>query len=352
MTDGPEEFRRVGAQLGLALSPADPAPFDTRFALDGLVDGVRVHVAQWIAQSVHVDFAAFLDPPADLRLSVRPAGLASRLGELLGRHDIPTGDAAFDAALDVHADEPARAQALLTPPVRAALLAWARSGARFELTDEGVSLYVIPGTYSTLDVADIVANVRAAAALAARVDEALRGVPSSARLAPDIAAWRAYAGAHALAFSASPLRATGVLHGAHLTARAVATDGGAYGVELRLRFEAPLSWVLRVRPARFFDFLERTGDASPAATGDADFDREFRVTTTDPARTRALLDADVRAALVALHRGDGAVVLDADGLAVRTAAMTDPAGFGAIVDRVAVVAQKLQRRAAPYRGGA
>lgn len=350
MTDGPEEFRRVGAQLGLALSPAEPAPYDTRFALDGLVDGVRVHLQQWMGQFVHVDFAAFLDPPADLRLSVRPAGVASRLGELLGRHDIRTGDADFDAALDVHADEPARAQALLTAPVRAALLAWAGSNARFELTDEGVSLYVVPGAYSTLDVDDIVANVRAAAALAARVNEALRGVPSSTRLAADIAAWRAYAGAHALAFSASPLRATGALHGAWLAARAVATEGGAYGVELRLRFEAPLPWSLRVRPARFFDFLERTGEASPAATGDADFDREFRVTTTDPARTRALLDADVRAALLGLHRGDGAVLLDADGLSVRTAAMTDPAGFGDIVDRVAVVAQKLQRRAAPYRG--
>lgn len=353
MSIGFEQFTLVANELGLRMDPTESKFLSSRITLDGEVDSARVLVEQWVGQWVHVDFCAFIDPPADLRLSIRTAGLAAKLGELLGKHDIEVGDPAFDAAFDIKADEPARAEALLTPALRDSLLAWKKSNAQFYVTDEGVFLSVMVGGVvpsSTLDVETLVANTRALAALARSFSVALRGVPSSTILAAHVDAWRAYAATHGLEFSASPLRAWGNLGGAPFVARATAVDDHAYGVDLRLRFERPLPWLLRVRPARFFDFLERTGDAAHEATGDAEFDRELRVTTGDPAAMKALLDDGVRAALLELHRAEGDILVDSDGLSVRSKTMADPSTFGGIVDRVAIVAQTLREPGRQNRG--
>jgi hypothetical protein len=351
MTLGFEPFQWAARQLGVRMEPAESKLLSDRIVLDGTVNGIRVHIVQTKGEIVWVDFAAYLDPPADLRLSVRPAGLASKLGVLLGRHDIEVGEKEFDSAFDIKADEPARAKAFLTPGLREALLTWKKTGAEFWITDEEVHLWTRPGAWSTHSGETIVADARAVAALARTASDALHAVPASTQFAAHVDAWRGYATTHGFAFSASPLRVIGALSGASFVARAVAVSNHDWGVELRLQFTQQLPWFVRVRPSRLFDFLERTGNAVHLATGDAAFDHEFRVTTADAEKTKAFVDADVRSALMELHRDQGGVVLDSDGVSVRTNAMTDPASFGGIVDRVAAVARKLNERAAPYRTG-
>lgn len=344
MTIGFEQFKWAADTLGLHMEPQSSSLLSSRVSLDGAVDGTRVEVEQWAGEFVHVDFTAYLQPPADMGLSIHTAGLASKLGKLFGRHDIAVGDPGFDAAFVVKADEPARAEALLTPALREALLGWKKSGAAFYVTDDRVRLYVLPGAYSTLGAADLVANARAVAGLARALDVALIDVPPSTALAPHIDAWRAYAVTHGLGFSSSPLRAWGSLDASPFVARATANSDHAHGVDLWMQFAQRLPFFLRVRHARFFDFLERTGDAAHTETGDVGFDRELRVTTTDPARAKVILDDVVRAALLDLQRVDGDVVLDPVGLSVSTKTMSDPATFGRIVDRVAAVARTLHAR--------
>lgn len=341
MTIGFDQFAWVARLHGLSMEPKESALLSSYVALDGEVDGVRVHVRQWVGQFVHVELSAFVDPPADMRLSIRTAGLGTKLGHLLGKHDVDVGDPAFDEAFEVKGDEPERVKALLTPELRAGLLAWKRANASFYVTDEGAFLFTLPGAYSTLSAETLEANLLATVSLARALREALRHVPPSTVLAAHVEAWSEYAASHGLGFAASPLRAWGTLDGSAFVARAVAVANHDYGVDLRLRFPVRLPWSISVRPARFFDFLERTGDAVRIVTGDPDFDHELHVVTTDPAGAKAFLDDDVRAALLGLHRDEGDLSLDADGMSVRTKTMTDPAGFGRIVDRVARVAHDL-----------
>jgi hypothetical protein len=332
----------VAQELGLRLSPEKPSALDADVHLDGVVEGVRVHVHQWQAQFVHLFFTAQLELPLDLRLDIKPAGIVSKVGELLGKHDIHTGDEAFDAAFDVHGDEPDRVKALLTPAVRASLLGWKKANADFRLTDDGVQLFVLAGVYSTKAADEIIPDIRATAALVRTVSVASEQIPPSALLANQIAEWQTYAARASFEVSASPLRMCGSLDGASFVARAVAVEGGEWGVDLQLRFATPLPWRIHVRPARFFDFMEATGDAKRGKTGNEEFDEELRITTADPERTRVLLNDDTRAALLALHREHGAVVLDSEGLSIRTASMVAPHAFPALFPHVARVAHELR----------
>lgn len=349
-TPGFDVYESVAAELGLTIHPKDPSLLAARITLEGSVDGLPVHVRQIRGDIIFLDVGVDLEPRLDLRLSIRNAALTSKIGSWFGRHDIQIGDAELDAACDVKGAEPARVQALFTPAVREALRALVGTAANFQLTDERLFFWQALGAYRTPSRDELLQAIRIGTDLARAVIAALEGVPSSTVLAPYVEAWREYAGAHGLRFSASPLRVFGTLDGASVRAHATATSDDAYGVELRLAFASPLPWYVRVRPTRFFDFLERTGDADHENTGDEAFDRELRLTTTHAAEVLAFLDADLRKALLALHQEQGAVVLEPSGLAVRTDRMTSPEEFGRILGHVTVVARRFESRSAPYRG--
>lgn len=348
MSYGYEDFAEIARKLGFRIDPPQANRWSGTHTIEGVLDGIWIRAHQWQGQYVHVELSAYFDPPADLRLTIQPAGVVSKLGHFLGAHDIEVGDPAFDSAFDVKGDEPERVKALLTPTVQRALIAWKKAGVPFRVTDEQISYWTTPGTYSSFNQAELENELRATAGLARVLSDALRSVPSSSILAPHVEAWRAYAGARGLAFSASPLRVAGTLDGASIVARATAVDDAAWGVDVRLRFAEPLPFLLRVRPKRIFDFLELSM-AVHVEMNDEAFDRELRVTTAEPNAARAFLSGEVVAALLALHLEEGDVSLDSEGLAVRTKSMTDPALFGRIVDRVAIVTAKLHAHAGPYR---
>ncbi len=356
MSSHAEELGWVGRQLGLRLGTDwSYVSGAAVMALDGHVDGVRVHVHHvqpWKDSFARLTISAYLSPPGDLRLWIRPSYVARE--DLVPAHDVQVGDAAFDEAFDVRADEPSRARALLTPALRAHLGSWLRPGAhlRFHVTDEEVRLDGGSNLATPLGTARLLGDVQAAARLATAMNESLRGVPSAAHLVAHAETWRDYAALRGLAFSASPLAVIGTLEGASFAARATPVGRSGYGVDVRLRFAAPLPWLLKVRAARFFDFLDALiGPAEGAhlKTGDAPFDAAMCVSTTAPEPVLAFLDAPIRAALLALLRDDEAVVMDHEGIAVRTETMADPQELARIAERIAVVARKLHDSAGPYR---
>jgi hypothetical protein len=348
MTIGYDMFAKVAADLGFTIEPRENRLLLAEHTIEGSLDGVHVKVWQWQGQFVHVEYTAWLSPPADMRLHVQREGIVGKLGHLFGKHDIEVGDPEFDRAWKVKADEPARAQALLNPEVRKVLAAWKKADLNVRITDETVHFWMIPGSYRTVAQDELVQNIRALAAIVTVLNAAMKNVPPSTALAPHVDAWRAYANARGLQFSASPLRVTGKLEGSNVVARAVAIEDDAWGVDLSLAFETRLPFGLEIRAARFFDFM-RSGEAPRVELGDAEFERELCVTSTEPPKAKAFLDESVRRALLELHRSAGDVQLDARGISVRTKSMTDPSAFGQIAERVATVARKLSEQAGPYR---
>ncbi|MGE0791218.1 MAG: hypothetical protein AB7S26_36430 [Sandaracinaceae bacterium] len=348
MTFGYPTMKVVADELGLRIDPPEQPLFGGVHTLHGELGGVRVYVRQWQGQFAHLELTAYLDPPADMRLSIEPAGVIARLGHALGRRGIEVGDPRIDGAFDVRADEPERARALLDPQVCAALLAFKRANTRFHVSDEAIFFAPIQGAYSSPSREELTHDIRAIVRLASAIHDAMRHVPSSTMLATYIDAWRAHAHAHDLQFSATPLRVWGMVEGTWVGARATAAEGG-YGVDVRLRFTPRLPFDLHVRPVRFFDFLPRAGGAVHTKTGDAAFDREFCVTTTQEARARAFLDARIRGVLETLRREHGDVVLSQDGLSVRASSMTDPTMFTRVAERAVSMARVLHDQAGPYR---
>jgi hypothetical protein len=328
---GDLDLNRAADQLGLRLG---------RDRLDGSVDGSPVHVSCWsdymhgVQGGLHIGFAVGLNPPLDMRLSVARASLADKIGDLVGKHDIRVGDAPFDDAFTIRADEPARASALLTPWLRQRLAPWRNIGG-FCLNDNGVHAHIVSNVGARVTAEDVVRDVRALVALAKAVDEAARAVPPSARLVEHVNAWRAYAAANSFAFAPSPLRIGGEIGASEFVARAAPVpDESTYGVDLRLRFQERLPFALHVRPAQFLEVFDRVTGESFVKTGHAYFDDALRVSSNDAAAATAFLNEHVRTALLDLHRAEGHVTLDSEGLAVRTRRMIPPDEFARMIERI------------------
>lgn len=354
-------LQHLAAQLGLRLEPTEQALLTTTAQLSGLVDGTYVELHQWQADFLHVYLRAYLAPPADLGLALAPSTLGAKIGALLGRHDTQVGDAAFDDAFVLHAQETARAQALFTPALRETLLAWHKAKVDFVVTDE--SVYVaLPmvalwgtGAFTSREVIpaeQLLDNLRAAIGLAHAFDAAIRTLPPAEALAGHVAAFRAYAEANHLAFSPSPLEVHGHLGNAQLFAHPKVLAEGVV-VALELRFDAPLPATLHVRPRRLLDVFSRLKvRGAPTPTGDEAFDDAFHAELADGSAAKQWLTEPVRSALVALQTDVGEVELNARGLRVTTRALPPAEAFAGIFDRLCQVERELRvaiQAAGPYR---
>lgn len=348
MTLGFDEFAWVGQVLGLSLSPAEDSLLAGSLTLDGTVDGVLVHAHHWRGQYVHLEITAYLDPPADFTFRIHPAGLFEKIASFLGGHDVEVGEPVFDAAYEVGSEEPDRARALLTPAFREVLMAW-KNASHFDVREDRVAFWTIPGSYSTMGATVLRDAIKSVAGLARAASLALPGVPPSARLAGEIAAWRTHAEQHGLTLTTSPLRLVGKLGGSVFAARVVAKRDAPYGVELNTRFEEPLPFYLQVEPASFRDVFRSETEGTRIKTGDRAFDDVFRMVAAEPEKANAFLDEELRGALLGLHAEEGELALRGDGISIRTKRLVPPEAFERIVDRLAAVGEKLQRRAGPYR---
>jgi hypothetical protein len=344
-------LKHVSQQLHLRMEPDEQARWTTTALLSGVVDGTYVEIEQWQADFVHVYVRAHLTPPADLGLTVEPAGVGAKIGELLGKHDVHVGDEAFDDAFLVHASDEERAKQLFTPEVKATLMDWKKAGVDFVVTDESVflTLPMVPlwgtGALTTRDVIapeDLLANLRATVALAKTLDGALRALPPSSLLARQAGAFRAYAAAHGLAFSASPLEVHGHMGGARFFVHP-RVGSAQVTAAVSLRFDVPLPATIRVRPRSQLDLFERLKSLGKSSvTGDTAFDAVFHVLVADASPAAAWLTEPVRHAMVALQEGFADVELDRRGITLATRGPTEPAAFAGLLDRACQLERSLR----------
>ena len=115
---------------GLRLTPSSGPWFArTDAVVSGAVDGVSVRVDVQVQAGAERSVAftrcvAVRAAPVAGTVAVVPDTPLRSVGRWLGMQDVAVGDADFDAAWVVKADDPAVARALLDAPVRAALGRW------------------------------------------------------------------------------------------------------------------------------------------------------------------------------------------------------------------------------------
>ena len=348
---GIDGFRAAATTLGLRLEAPD-VPWwrnNSVAMLEGLVDGTRVLVQQGnIAPWMRVYFHAALEPALDLGLGVSLRG--SYVGQKVGLSQPPLDNASFEQAFDIKAREPWRLAAFLTPAMREALIGWhkarlwerdaaTKNSLELWVTDESVIVRIQTNALGfgvssqALVTEELIRDIRATAALARQVNEVAKVVPPASVLAPQAAAWQAFASTHGLAFFGSPLRMSGVFAGHTFAARAAFLDNGDYGVELTMPFARPLPFYLRLgEKSGLFEAPRSYPDAwaewaSRHKTGDATFDAELRVVSVDPDAQNALLSPELRKALLDLQRMNEHVHMTTESVSVRTKRMVAPEAF-------------------------
>ena len=163
----------LARQLGARISPpGGPGLFHDAIHVSGLFEGRPFAIHRHIGKGSFVEFRTTLVPGLDLGLAIRPSGLVASLQEVFGAVDVAVGDAAFDAAFAVRADDPARAAAFLSPALRSAIAPCAE--APLSIDDEGVSLHYGLGLLGASEGADLVQGALRSITTIARAMDAAR----------------------------------------------------------------------------------------------------------------------------------------------------------------------------------
>ena len=335
-------YRRLAAQLGMRLSPEDPGMMTFAFTLAGELDDHPGWLQRVCGSGARIEITAPLERHLDLGLAVHRSGLVSRVAELFGKRDVQVGDPAFDAAFAIRGDEPERVQALLTPRVRAELMAVRASD--FELSDAELSS---TRGVDREDAAHLEQALREAVRVARSVEEAASAVPPALALRAHHEAWSKLALDGHLARGATPLWLGGRLGTCWVLALAQRKSASEISLELSARAEQPLPERLVVqRRARGAGALL---SARRQPTGDERFDDAFDVLVAErPER----LDPEVRARLLELD-AIGPVFLDAQRIEVRTdAAALEPARVPIVLDDLRSVLEGLASAAKDAPGAA
>lgn len=295
--------------------------------------------------------AGRLDTPLDLGLSIRRHGFLNDLFE--GSRDVPIGDAPFDTAFLVQADEDHRARALLTPVLRRLLLDQLRRGPDFVLSDQGL-VVERPGVVS--DPRWLQWAVEVCSRGTYKLDRARAGVPPASPLTHHRHAWAAFATARGLRGLDTPLCMWGTLDSVEVVVYAVRTGKLTYALDIRLRFSRSLGLGLTVKPKRTFDRIAIFFGSKDHPLGDPDFDATFVVAVSDTARVGELLDPSLRAQLLGLNDQVGPVWLNDDGLTVRLPVVPrDPSAVPRTVHQLTGVVELIMSRSpasrsvGPYR---
>jgi hypothetical protein len=338
-----DAWSRVARELGLA------------YEHDAIVGRIEEQPVQVTLQrrrdeagSVHTVVGASFLPALDLGLSLERSTTWDELARAFGGADAAVGDATFDGAFEIAADEPSRVAALLGPELRAPLLSAHAAGVALMLTDAGLFLFA-PG--AVRDTRWLGWALRFSASVGRLVASARARVPPATPLAHHRAAWRRYAAAAGLAPLDTPLSAGGTIAGQRVHVYAARTGPLAYRLEVEVRFEEPLGLGLLVRPKNRIEHVTLLFGGEVHRLGDDDFDDAFVVRCRAPEELPAVLDADVRAELVALAARNGGLVLRDEGLAVRAGAIGRPEHAPRLVEELRGVAEQVFHRARRSHAG-
>jgi hypothetical protein len=197
--------------------------------------------------------------------------------------------------------------------------------------------------------ADHVELVERALALAEALERARAEAPLSSAEDHWIRAATALADAEGLAVDRARLAVSGALDGFEVRAGLASRGGDASSASTivtaaRVAFPAPLGVGLSLRPQRLVDPVRSLFGMQDVTVGDAAFDRAFVVGTTAPDEVRRRLDAEGRAALVALREAGMDVVADDASITATGEGYVEPGGA---IRRLAIAARALTARSAP-----
>jgi hypothetical protein len=334
-------YYTVARRLGFAIRPAEHGLFTTEIVLSGAIDGQAVRARRTIGKAATLVVVAELHPPLDLGLQVVARSVLETMKEWLGAEDVEVGLAGFDEPFAVRADEAERARALFGhEPLREALAAHASS--LMTVTDAAVQLD-LDVTFGNSD-ARLERFIQLAAILARQFDGARRAPEPARALVPSLEAWRAFAAERGLetCFGA-PIWMHGELGGVEATVATRRKARDVHEIEVSVRLEQPLDFALDIVPAR--SGIAGWFAGQDVEIGDPAFDAAFLVKTDAVERARAVLDPELRAAILAMAQGR-AFVLGAHALAVRDdAARFAPDDVPALVESLADAARRLSRNA-------
>ncbi len=327
---------------GLTALPAGgPSIFTAEIRVSGWMGGRPVFVERRIGRNPTAVFRAGLRPSLDLGLDLAPSGIVSTLATLAGRVDIEVGDAAFDDAFVVRGDEPERVKALLSPRLRAALMACAKSP--LAIDDHELTLHYGAGIFGVADDLETInRSLKSLVSIGAEIDAARAAVPPAADVAPLVVQLAAYARERNLscAFD-TPSRVIGKVGELTLWITARRRKKNATDLEVMLQFEQPLDFDFGITTARTGFDAWLTGQ--DVQVGDAEIDRAFDIRTEQPQRLVALLDEGARRSLLDLGKGR-VLQLDRTGLRlVDDARDLAPVALPALIERAADMLKTLSR---------
>ncbi|AKT42058.1 hypothetical protein [Chondromyces crocatus] len=339
-----KHVEEAGATLGLS-------PSGHHF--EGRVDGVRVSMTDRPppAEKTVFQLDGWLDPPLDLGLSMR-----RRVMVLHRRSRFSTGNEDLDDEFSLKADERARVGELFTPALRRQLVAMHRASYDIRLTDRGCTLTLQTGV--GIDTAWLIQATREVVRTVDLLEAARASLGPATSLATHASVLGALAATHAMAFTTTPLTLQGALDGGPLHVGTTRSLRGRHHLALQAQFETTLGLGLFVRRRRLHDSLHRVFGAQVVRTGDAAFDKRFRVHAdpTQAERLSATFDPAVREALLTLDERLGPVFVD--DTAVRVAPIPStvpPAAVREALEPLDVVRARILRNrllggtSSPYR---
>jgi hypothetical protein len=339
-----EAFLDHAALLGLTVTGNRAA---------GVVDGRRVDLGITLSANAGASYAvrAHLEPALDLGLDVRER----RLGRF-GEAPVMTGHPDVDAEFEIAADEPDRVRELFMADLRAEVATLYRSSLDLRLHDGGCAVYATEGFY-VVDDAWLDRAVRGAVRVVALMDEARRFVAAARPLSGHAEALRAIAAARGLAVSTAPLALTGTVEGHAVAVGATRTGRRKHHLHAEVALETDLGLGLAVRRQGLLDEVRTLLGGQDLQIGDAAFDPRFLVRADRAERVAHLLDAEVRAALLAVDARAGEVTLTDRALRVEPIRVDRaPETLGWLVETLVETAAKIARNhvrgagdAGPYR---
>ncbi|WP_437726205.1 hypothetical protein [Sorangium sp. So ce861] len=300
-----DQVEAAAATLGIAAGG---------YKAGGLVDGRRVSLMlSRTDQQALIQVHGWLEPPLDLGLDMR------RREVVLGfANKVATGSDDLDSEFSITGDEASRSGALFTVALREHLIALDRASYDVRIHDDGCTLSDPYGL--GIDEAWIVRAAHRAAQTLDLLDDARAGLRAAAPLARHADALCALAAALGLAFTTTPLSVAGRIEGRPIELRSARAAPRRHQFTARASFETELGLDLAVRREGLLDSLRTMLGGQDLLVDDDDeaFDRRFLVrgAPTQTGRVPALLDAGVRAALLALDERAGPVAIDDRGVTV------------------------------------
>jgi hypothetical protein len=306
-----------------------------RGGASGVIDGRRVKV--WVSfpytnrQSVNV--RGQLEWPLDLGVHV-----AKAVRSPFGEGPIRIGHPDLDGELTVLGDEPARVRMLLDGAIADALVALYRAAFEVSLDDGGCTIYQFVG-FDVPDQAWLERALHGAAKIASLMEEARARLPPAKPIEQHAAAVHGVAKSRGLAFSTTPVLATGDFDGCPLEIGTKRTDVRTHHLFARARIETSLGVGLAVRRQGVLDSVRSLLGGQDIVLGDPPFDKHFLVRAERPAQVPVLLDRFARSHLLSIDEHYGPVTVDDETVSV------EPIPLSIQLDTVIILAELLTEAA-------